>query len=82
LNSSNEFGDSKGFQRAKTAGNRTRGNSSHFSSLLYKDEEEDEEELQRKLEEYEAMLQRAELLRQMRLDESIEKVHRNNELIY
>jgi len=45
LNSSNEFGDSKGFQRAKTAGNRTRGNSSHFSSLLYKDDEEDEEEL-------------------------------------
>jgi hypothetical protein len=28
------------------------------------------------------MLHRAELLRQMKLDESIEKVHKNNELIY
>jgi hypothetical protein len=62
---------------------RTRGNSSHYSSLLYgTNEDDEEEELQRKLEEYEAMLHRAEMLRQMRLDESIHKIHRNNELIY
>ena len=83
MNTSNDLGDSKGFTRARTAGYRTRGNSSHYSSQLYKDEDDDdEEELQRKLEDYEAMLHRAELLRQMKLDESIEKVHKNNELIY
>jgi hypothetical protein len=42
----------------------------------------EEEELQKKLDEYESMLHRAEYLRQMKLDESIEKAHRNNQLMY
>ena len=82
LNTSADLGDSKGFQRAKTAGYRTRGNSSHYSSVIDKDEDDDEEELTRKLQEYEAMLHRAENLRLMRLEENMERVHRNNELIY
>ena len=63
---------------------RTRGASSHYSSVLYKSNEEEfeEEELQRKLDEYENMLHRAEMLRQMKLDESVEKAHRNNQLMY
>ena len=71
--------------RAKTANVRTRGPaSSHYSSVLYKsnDDEIEEEELQRKLEEYESMLHRAEMLRQMKLDESVEKAHRNNQMMY
>ena len=44
--------------------------------------DEEEEELQRKLEEYEAALHRAEVLRQTKLDESVEKAHRNNMLIH
>jgi hypothetical protein len=65
---------------------RSRGGpaSSHYSSVLYKSNDEDleEEELQKKLDEYESMLHRAEYLRQMKLDESIEKAHRNNQLMY
>ena len=65
---------------------RSRGGpaSSHYSSVLYKSHDEDleEEELQKKLDEYESMLHRAEYLRQMKLDESIEKAHRNNQLMY
>ena len=45
-------------------------------------EDYEEQELQRKLDEYENMLHRAECLRQMKLDESIDKAHRNNQLMY
>jgi hypothetical protein len=52
--------------------------------VLYKSNEDEfeEEEMQRKLDEYENMLHRAEMLRQMKLDESVEKAHRNNQLMY
>jgi chromatin segregation and condensation protein Rec8/ScpA/Scc1 (kleisin family) len=57
----------------------------HRSNMNNNSNEEDEfeeEELQRKLDEYESMLQRAEYLRQMRLEESVDKAHRNNQLMY
>jgi len=71
--------------RAKTANVRGRGaSSSHYSSVMFHSNNEDyeEQELQRKLDEYENMLHRAECLRQMKLDESIDKAHRNNQLMY
>lgn len=71
--------------RAKTATVRTRGGagSSHYSSVLFKSNDDGYgEELQRKLDDYENMLHRAECLRQMKLDESIDKAHRNNQLMY
>jgi hypothetical protein len=55
----------------------------HKSNIINNEEDEfEEEELQRKLDEYENMLHRAEYLRQLRLDESIDKAHRNNQLMY
>ena len=55
----------------------------HRSNIINNEEDEfEEEELQRKLDEYESMLHRAEYLRQMRLDESVDKAHRNNQLMY
>jgi hypothetical protein len=70
-------------ERARTAMSKhARVNSSHHESVSqYFDDEEDEEELVRKLEDYEKMLQRAEIMRRFRLVENIERVHQNNEKI-
>ena len=62
-------------ERAKTAMAKARATSSHNDSSHYFEDDEEEEELQRKLEEYESMLRRAEYLRQLRLEESVERVH-------
>jgi hypothetical protein len=68
-------------ERAKTALSRPLSTTQHSTQNLF-EEDEEEEELQRKLEEYESMLRRAEYLRQMRLEESVERVHQNNLKIY
>jgi hypothetical protein len=51
LNTSADLNDSRALVRARTAGNRNRETSSHFSSLIYR-EDDDEEEIKRKLDEY------------------------------
>lgn len=78
-----ELGDSKVFSkdRAKTAGQRYRtATSSHYTSVIL-NTNEDDEEIARKLEDYESMLAHAEALRRQKLNESIDKAQRNNELL-
>lgn len=78
-----ELGESKVFSkdRAKTAGQRYRtASSSHYTSVIL-NTAEDDEEIARKLEDYESMLAHAEMLRKQKLNESIDKAHRNNELL-
>lgn len=45
------------------------------------DENEEEEDLQRRLEEYESVLRRAENLRQLKLDESVSKLQYFNDKV-